>query len=127
MKLYNLFEEVILESITKDKVIKAIEGKYRVNVMYKGENETVARKRTIDIYAFGIAPNGELILRVFQPFGATTTKNSKWKTFRFDRIDSLTPTNYKFYKPISDYATFLEPFNANGDKSMSSVYNIAKF
>ncbi len=127
MKLYNLFEEVILEAVTRDKVIKAIDGKYRVNILYQGEDENFAFKRTIDVYALGLSTAGNLIIRAYQPFGATTTEIPKWKFFRLDRIEKWEPTNYKFYKPISDYDPSIPTFNRAGDNAMSTVYNIAKF
>ena len=129
MKLYNIFEKLILENVNRSEVIKAIDSRYRVNIDYMGDDETEPGKRTIEIYAFGMSRSGNLIIRAYQGFGKTTTVNPGWKIFRLDRINNWQPINVKkgiFNSPISDRAN-VPPFNPNGDKTMSTVYKVAQF
>lgn len=129
MKLYNIFEKLILEDVNRSEVIKAIDSRYRVNINYMGDEETEPGKRTIEVYAFGLSKSGNLVIRAYQGFGKTMTVIPGWKMFRLDRINSWEPINIKkgiFNSPISD-RTDVPPFNPNGDKSMSTVYKVVQF
>jgi predicted DNA-binding transcriptional regulator YafY len=130
LKLHNLYKSLILENIDRQKVIDAIDKRYRVNIDYIGDEETTPGKRTIEIYVFGVSKAGNLIIRAYQGFGKTTTVIPSWKTFRLDRISQWTPINTVrgiFNTPISDRGEGIPAFNPNGDKSMSTVYKIANF
>lgn len=129
MKLYNIYEGLILENINRSEVLQAIEKRYRVNIDYMGDEETEPGKRTIEVYAFGQSKGGNLIIRAYQGFGRTTTVIPAWKIFRLDRITKWEPINVVkgiFNSPISDRAD-VPPFNPNGDKSMTSVYAVVQF
>lgn len=118
-KLYNLFEQVILESVSRDKVVDAIENKYRVNITYEGTDKTATEKRQIEVYAYGSTENGYSVIRAFQLFGDTKTTKPSWKFFRLDRILSWTPTNFKFYNPVSDRDNTIPKYKEDGtDKTM---------
>lgn len=130
VKLYNLFESIILESVARNEINDAIDNHYRVTVNYDSDEETTATgPRTIEVYAFGISKAGNLVIRVFQPFGDTKTRIPEWKLFRVDRITSWKPTGFKFYKAVNDRASSsgIHSYNPSGDNSMSTVYNQAKF
>lgn len=129
MKLYKIYEELILEDVNRSEVLKAIETRYRVNIDYMGDDETEPGKRTIEVYAFGQSKGGNLIIRAYQGFGRTTTVIPSWKMFRLDRITKWEPINIKkgiFNSPISD-RTNVPAFNPNGDKSMVTVYAVTQF
>lgn len=129
MKLYNIFEKLILEDVNRSEVIKAIDSRYRVNIDYMGDEETESGKRTIEVYAFGLSKSGNLVIRAYQGFGKTTTVIPGWKMFRLDRINRWEPINIKkgiFNSPISD-RTNVPDFNPNGDKMMSTVYKVVQF
>lgn len=127
MKLYNLFENLILEGASNQQVIDAIDGKYRVNIHYAGDDNTAAGKRHIEVYALGSTKGGNPVIRAFQLFGDTKTIIPEWKLFRLDRITRWEPTNMRFYQPVSDRDNSIPPYNHAGDRSMiGSVYN-AKF
>lgn len=129
MKLYNIFESLILEGVNRDEVIKAMDTRYRVNIDYMGDKETEPGKRTIEVYAFGVSRAGNLVIRAYQGFGKTMTVIPGWKMFRLDRISSWQPINVVrgiFNSPISDRAD-VPPFNPNGDKSMATVYKVTQF
>lgn len=127
MKLYNLFEQLILETSSRESINDAINRKYRVNIYYAGDDNTAAGKRHIEVYAFGLTKAGNPVIRAFQLFGDTKTVIPEWKLFRLDRITRWEPTRFQFYTPVNERGTGIAPFNPNGDGSMSTVYNIAQF
>ena len=134
MKLYNIFEEIILEEINKkrgllnesvstDDVKAAIDGKYNVNILYRDFEGQPPSKRYIQVYNFSKTKAGNDAIRAFQIFGASKkgNKNGFWKIFRLDRIEGWYPTKVKWSKPISDFDTSIPQYNKNGDKTMSQV------
>jgi predicted DNA-binding transcriptional regulator YafY len=134
MKLYNLFESVILEeidaqrkliteSVSMDDVNAAIEGKYNVNILYRDYDDQAPSKRYIQVYNLSKTKAGNDAIRAFQIFGASKTgdKNGYWKIFRLDRIEGWFPTKVKWQKPVSDIEPSVPKYNPNGDRSMSQV------
>lgn len=143
MKLYNLFDEIILEEVGKarlltenvsdQQVIDAINGKYNVNILYDdypNANPSVApSKRYIQVYNFGSTKAGNKAIRAFQIFGGskTTPKSGNWKIFRLDRIRGWYPTNMKFTQPVSNLSSAIPKYNELGDKTMSQVSHKVQF
>ena len=142
MKLYNLFEEVILEEVVKqhqilsegvspDKVNDAIQNKYNVNILYRDYPDQPASKRYIQVYVYGktkgTKTGGNDAIRAYQIQGGTKTENATWKIFRLDRIEGWFPTKMKFNKPVSDLDTSIPNYNDNGDDSMVQIYNKVQF
>lgn len=125
-KLYNIYKRIILENVNRDEINNVINNKTRVKIYYQPENGP-AGDRTIEIYAYGINAKGNQIIRAFQPFGVTKKGNTKWKTFRVDRIRQFTSTGFKFYTPIHMRGGGIEQYNDNGDGKMVTVYNQIKF
>jgi predicted DNA-binding transcriptional regulator YafY len=125
--LYNKLKSLILETAGRNEIMDAIDGKYRVNIHYAGDDNIAAGKRHIEVYAFGMTKSGNPVIRAFQLFGDTKTIIPQWKLFRLDRITKWEPTNMKFHTPISNRGSNIPPFNPNGDGSMSTVYKIAQF
>lgn len=136
MKLYNLFESVILEeidthrkliteSVSTDDVNAAIEGKYNVNILYRDYDDQPPSKRYIQVYNLSKTKAGNDCIRAFQIFGASKKgeKNGFWKIFRLDRIEGWFPTKVKWQKPVSDIEPSVPKYNPNGDRSMSQVIN----
>jgi predicted DNA-binding transcriptional regulator YafY len=134
MKLYNLFEEVILEEIERnrtlltegvsfDDVKAAIDGKYNVNILYRDYEDQPPSKRYIQVYNLAKTKGGNDAIRAYQIFGASKkgNKNGFWKIFRLDRIEGWFPTKVRWAKPVSDIEPNVPKYNANGDRSMSSV------
>lgn len=127
MNLYNIYKDIILENTARSSIMDAIDKHYRVTIYYAGDEETAPGKRTIEVYAYGMSKAGNQVIRAYQLFGDTKTVIPQWKLFRVDRITRWEPTNFKFYKPISDRDPSIPKFNQNGDNSMiGGVYN-AKF
>lgn len=140
MKLYNLFESVILEEVEKakrlliegvstDNVIDAINGRYQVNISYRDPGQDQPSKRYIQVYNLSKSKAGNDVIRAFQLSGASKKgeKNGYWKIFRLDRIDGWFPTKMKFHKPVSDLDASIPKYNSNGDRSMASVNNKVSF
>ena len=133
MKLYNLFESVILEEIkiakrlitegvSDEDIDAAINGMYNVNIEYLDDKNTPPSKRYIQVYNRGKTKANNPAIRVFQIFGGskTTPNEGAWKILRIDRIVSWHPTKMKWYNPVSDKGG-VPAYNQLGDKSMSSV------
>lgn len=107
-------------------VNSAIDNHERVIISYDGEGKDKFKgPRMVDIYAYGLTRAGNPVIRAFQQYPHQNRTVKGWKFFRLDRITSWKNTGQTFYKPesFSPYGDF----NRNGDKTMSIVYNIAKF
>jgi len=140
MKLYNLFEEIILEekrllaeNVSDQEINDAIKGKYNINILYDDYPDVVPSvapsKRYIQVYNLSETKAGNKAIRAFQIFGGskTTPKQGAWKIFRLDRIRGWFPTKMKFYNPVSDLDANIPTYNKNGDRTMSRVINKVEF
>lgn len=141
MKLYNLFEDIILEeskrllteNVSDQQVMDAIKGKYNVNILYDDYPNAVPSvppsKRYIQVYNFSETKSGNKAIRAYQIFGGskTTPKSGAWKIFRLDRIRYWEPTKMKFTKPVSDLDSRIPKYNQQGDRAMSRVINKVDF
>jgi hypothetical protein len=138
MKLYKLFEEIILEAsgktllkenVSDQDVIDAINGKYNVNITYDdypdSETPTPPSKRYIQVYNFAETKAGNKAIRAYQIFGGskTTPKQGAWKIFRLDRIRSWAPTKVKWKRPVSDLSPNIPTYNKDGDRTMNRIFN----
>lgn len=110
----------IKKNINVDNINKAIDDKIRIKIFYRGDKNIAAGQRTIEVYAYGLSSAGNPVMRAFQLAGDTQTEMPDWKLFRIDRISRWVETNQRFDQPRPK-------FNPNGDRSMSTVYKIAKF
>lgn len=139
MKLYNLYEAVILEEAQKrlslltegatiDDVKAAIDGKYNVNILYRDFPDQPPSKRYIQVYNIGKTKAGNDAIRAFQIFGGSKKgeKNGYWKIFRLDRIEGWFPTKVKWVNPISTIEPSIPRYNSAGDNSMSQVLHKVK-
>ena len=151
MKLYNLFEEIILEgliteSVNTDQIINTIDGEYanngkkyirRIKIHYDGDDVTdkfgnTTRKgkgwRDIIVHAYGKLKNGgREAIRAYQVYGDSLRNSeepSGWKLFRLDRITHWEPTNLKYWEPIQIAG---QPTNLTGDDSMVGEVKIVNF
>lgn len=110
----------IKKNVNVDNINKAIDNKIRIKIFYRGDKNIAAGQRTIEVYAYGLSSAGNPVMRAFQLAGDTQTEMPDWKLFRVDRISRWVETNQRFDQPRPK-------FNPNGDRSMSTVYKIAKF
>lgn len=144
MNLYNIYENVILEEVNKQRklltenvtaaqVNDAINNRYNVNITYDdypNANPPVApSKRYIQVYNYSDTSANNAAIRAYQIFGGskTTPKSGAWKIFRLDRIRSWQPTKVTFNKPVSDKGPNIPTYNQAGDRSMSRVHNKVQF
>lgn len=144
MKLYNIYESIILEEIEKnqqiisegvstDAINDAINNKYNVNILYRDYDDQPPSKRYIQVYNFaktkGNKTGGNDAIRAYQIMGGskTTPNTGAWKIFRLDRIEGWYPTKVKFNKPVSQLDGTIPKYNPNGDRSMDKVYNKVNF
>lgn len=142
LKLYNIFEELILEEteknrqiisegVSSDAIVDAINNKYNVNILYRDYEDQPPSKRYIQVYNFaktkGNKTGGNDAIRAYQIFGGSKTEKNGWKIFRLDRIEGWFPTKVKFAKPVSNLDPSIPQYNANGDKSMQQIYNKVSF
>ena len=131
MKLYNLFQDIILEGhsqiitegVSTSDVKKAIDGKYNVNILYRDYDGVAPSKRYIQVYNLSKTKAGNDAIRAYQIFGGskTTPKSGAWKIFRLDRIEGWYPTNMKWQNPVSDGSSSIPAYNQTGDRTMSVV------
>lgn len=134
MKLYNLFEQVILEEklkhqqiisegISTNPVVDAITGKYNVNISYLDSDTNMVTNRYIQVYVLGkINGTGNNAIRAYQISGGSKRNNKNgWKIFLLDYIQSWTPTNMKWTHPVSDFDVNIPGYNQLGDKTFSSI------
>lgn len=120
-----LFEEIIAEVLTEDvnvgKINDAIARSYEVKINYESENDMASGERIIQPVAYGLTKAGNPVIRAYQPFGDTQTSVPAWKFFLVSGIQSWKPLFKRVFK------TPPPGFNPNGDKSMSTIYKVAKF
>lgn len=120
-----LFEEIIAEILTEDvnvgKINDAITRSYEVKINYESETDTASGERIIQPVAYGLTKAGKPVIRAYQPFGDTQSSVPAWKFFLVSGIQSWKP----LFKRV--FNTPPPGFNPNGDKSMSTIYKIAKF
>ena len=120
MKLYNLFEDIILEaenllieSVDFNTVRDSIDNKYNVNIVYV-DGDGVRTNRYIQPYVLGDTLASNKAIRAYQIFGGSRTMATKgenaqggWRIFRLDRIVDWKPTKMKFTIPVSDLPSFM--------------------
>lgn len=132
MKLYNLFESLILEEIqlqrrlltegaSDEDIIGAINGMYNVNIEYRDYEDQPPSRRFIQVYVYGTTTAGNKAIRAYQIQGGTKTATPGWKMFRTDRIVNWFPTKQRWYNPVSDYDASIQAYNQTGDNTFASI------
>ena len=139
MKLYNIFQDIILEEISKDQTLinegvledikSAMQNTVYVWFKYKTADGAIT-DRYVMLDKLGTSLANNSVVRLWQTGGQTTkTKTngsvSGWKLFRLDRIipGSIKPTNMKYREP----ARSGEPYNTNGDRKMKGAVTVANY
>lgn len=127
--LENIYKNILLEeSVDISDINDAIDNHRCVIISYhtKGEDKNTGA-RVAEVYAYGLTEKGNPCIRVFQPYGDTTTRVPNWKLMRLDRISGWERTEQTFNTPANERYPGLGEFNPNGDETMSIVYKVAKF
>ena len=126
MKLYNVYNNLIVEVASINSIVDAIKKRQRVIVYYDGDEPGGKGLRIIEPVCYGYSKAGNPVLRAWDLEGASHRAYlgkkplPSWRLFRLDRIMSLTPTGNNFETPRPNY-------NPTGDKSMNRVIINAKF
>ena len=120
MTLKDIMKGMLFERVSNREINNAINNHKYVVIKYEGTDGTHNGKRMIQPVAFGLTSTGNPVVRAFEDFGDTKTSVPKWKYFRVDRISAWRETDKSFEEPEN-------LFNPDDDKTMSVVYNIAKF
>lgn len=122
-KLYNIFENIILESVATNKVVDAINNGYVVEITYDdGKGGGGKGSRTILPVLIGTHKSGDLTVRAFQSArGDTKTKNFSWKTFKVNNITSWEPTKMRFYPGTFTNDPQIADYVGNADRDFTSV------
>ena len=151
MKLYNIYESIILEEsksilteglTNEDDIMEAINGKYNVWLKYKDKKGGVT-DRYVQIYQLGTSKAGNRMISVYQLGGKTaktkeTSISHGWKQLLVNNIvpGSITVTNKKWSKPVSDLPSWIkgdqitdkdgnvsyrDDYNKKGNKNMNGT------
>ena len=127
MKLQESLKGLICEIASQESVLDAIKKKQKVVIYYDGDEPGGRGLREIEPVCLGrMRGTNSLAVRAWDEDGASHTayKGEQplpgWRIFLLPKILSLKPTGENF--------TEMKPnFNPDGDKSMTSIYIIAKF
>ena len=126
MKLYNTFNQLILEVASRDQIFNAIRDRRVCVIYYEGDEPGGKGLRVIEPVAFGLSKKGNAVLRAWDREGASHRAYlgkkplPSWRFFRVDKINFIRPTQETFDTPRPNY-------NPNGDKSMESMFINAVF
>jgi predicted DNA-binding transcriptional regulator YafY len=126
MKLYNTFNQLILEVASRDQIFNAIRDRRVCVIYYEGDEPGGKGLRVIEPVAFGLSKKGNAVLRAWDREGASHRAYlgkkplPSWRFFRVDKINFIRPTQETFDTPRPNY-------NPNGDKSMERMFINAVF
>ena len=127
LNLYEILKEVLNESVSSDSVNDAINNKYRILINYDDEDNHATGTRLVEPYVLGYTRAGNLAFRGYQYEGDTVRGVPKWKLFRLDRVINWQPTKQNFNVEPKDNGWSAEPYNYNGDGSLTSILNQVSF
>jgi predicted DNA-binding transcriptional regulator YafY len=144
MKLYNIFEELILEEIEKHRKLitegvssndinmvingDAVGKHYHVNLVYRSPDGTTS-SRWVQVYDYARTTAGNDAISAFE-VSKNNIETGAWKLFRLDRIQSFNISKVPFYKAISDVnPNMSQKYNkiGNNTPTLSTIHNKAKF
>jgi len=131
MKLYNLYETVILEElekhhkiisegVSKDDVLTAINGDengkhYHVKMDYRDKDGRITN-RWIQVYQFVDTIANNAAISAYE-VSSNTGKPAGWRIYRLDRIENFKISRVPFYKAISDIKPSVPKYNKNGNRT----------
>jgi len=142
LKLTNIYQELLTETVERNKIIKAIEDKRLVTIYYESpfdadKPDYVKGWRRIEPFCYGINQYDNAVLRAWEVHGVSYSyppgKNGSnggkvdpltytpgWRMFRIDGIKTMNETgNDRFTSPRPKY-------NPN-DKDMKIIFKAATF
>lgn len=121
MKLLDTIKTFINEAVSFDDLQRAIRNKDVIIITYDGDEPGGKGYRTVYPVCLGRSLKGNLVLRAYEPEGASHSVAigkkilPGWRLFRIDKTFTFQRTGEKFTELPSNY-------NPKGDKLMSVVY-----
>lgn len=127
--IYNTLKQLILENISRSRIIDSIKKRKRVRIYYKGDGDEVSGYRNIEPYVFGVSHADNLIVRAWQVNGVTDSESPAYKTFKVSKIVDWKPYPTRFYsEPNKNQKTKSAPkYREDGDDAMKIIYAQVKF
>jgi len=130
MKLSSIYNELLTETVGRNKIIDAIKQKRVVTIWYEGDTTEHKGYRNIEPYVYGVNHSGNPVVRAWQRAGVSDTPNGKpndpltkmpgWRMFRVDGIKSMVDLGHeKFVEAKPKYNP--------ADKDMTSIFVAAEF
>ncbi len=125
MKLLKTIKSFINEAVSFDDLQRAIKNRDIIIITYDGDEPGGKGYRTVYPVCLGRSLRGNIVLRAYEPEGASHTVAigkkvlPGWRMFRVDKTFTFQRTGETFNTLPSDY-------NPNGDKLMTTVFINAK-
>lgn len=126
MKLYNVYNNLIVEVASINSIVDAIKKRQRVIVYYDGDEPGGKGLRIVEPVCYGYSKAGNPVLRAWDLEGASHRAYlgkkplPSWRLFRVDKIITFKPTTETFNEARPNY-------NPAGDKSMTRIIINAVF
>lgn len=121
MKLIETIKSFITEAVSFDDLQRAIKNKDVIIITYDGDEPGGKGYRTVYPVCLGRSLKGNLVLRAYEPEGASHSVAigkkvlPGWRLFRVDKT-------FTFRRTGETFDTLPSNYNPNGDKLMSTVY-----
>lgn len=121
MKLLKTIKSFINEAVSFDDLQRAIKNKDVIIITYDGDEPGGKGYRTVYPVCLGRSFKGNIVLRAYEPEGAShsVTIGKKvlpgWRLFRVDKT-------FTFQRTGETFDTLPSNYNPNGDKLMTTVY-----
>lgn len=125
MKLLKTIKSFINEAVSFDDLQRAIKNRDVIIITYDGDEPGGKGYRTVYPVCLGRSLKGNIVLRAYEPEGASHSVAigkkvlPGWRLFRVDKTFTFQRTGETFDKLPSNY-------NPNGDKLMTTVFINAK-
>lgn len=121
MKLITTIKNLITETVSFDDLQRAVKNRDVIIITYDGDEPGGKGYRTVYPVCLGRSLRDNLVLRAYEPEGASHSvamgekQLPGWRLFRIDKTFTFNRTGETFSTLPSDY-------NPNGDKLMKTVY-----
>lgn len=121
MKLLQTIKSFITEAVSFDDLQRAIKNNDVIIITYDGDEPGGKGYRTVYPVCLGRSLKGNLVLRAYEPEGASHSVAigkkvlPGWRLFRVDKT-------FTFRRTGETFTTLPSNYNPNGDKSMTTVY-----
>lgn len=121
MKLLRTIKSFINEAVSFDDLQRAIKNKDVIIITYDGDEPGGKGYRTVYPVCLGRSFKGNIVLRAYEPEGASHSVAigkkvlPGWRLFRVDKT-------FTFQRTGETFDTLPSNYNPNGDKLMTTVY-----